>query len=71
MAKCSLIGCNEKAVGGFQAIIDAGDMVNPTTTRLGLKTAWCHDHRESIVADLSGKRGRYLTQQEMDISERA
>lgn len=71
MPKCSLNGCNGKVIGGFQEIIDAGNFQDPTATHLGLKTVWCKDHKDSFTAHVSGKHGRYLTAQQLEISERA
>ena len=69
MAKCSLNGCNEKAVGGFQAIIDAGHQGDPTATLPGLRTIWCKAHQDSLAALVSWKRGKYLTLKELEMSE--
>lgn len=61
MAKCAVVGCNEKAVGGFMEIIDAGTLQDPTATIPGLRTFWCESDEELLRPTVSGKRGVWLS----------
>jgi len=66
MAKCGVIGCSEKAVGGFQEMIEAGDMMNPSATLPGLRTFWCEYHKESLQAHVLAKRGVWLRGKDLE-----
>jgi len=66
MAKCALVGCENKPVGGIEEIIDAGDLNNPNATLPGLKTAWCAEHESWIAPQVRLKRHRKLTRQELE-----
>jgi hypothetical protein len=63
MAKCGLVGCDKKAVGGFQSIIDAGNFQNPNATIEGGRTLWCEEHESMLNSGPGG--GRYLNQKEL------
>jgi len=63
MAKCSLVGCTNKVIGGFQKTIDAGNFENPAATIPGMKTLWCRDHEDILNIGLG--RGRYLIAREL------
>jgi hypothetical protein len=65
MAKCSLVGCANKPIGGFQKIIDAGTLDDPSATLLGTRTNWCEAHQEMLRPSTYGKRGRYLRSDEL------
>jgi hypothetical protein len=60
MAKCALVGCNEKPVGGFMELLDAGSFDSPNATIPGLKTAWCKTHEDMLRPSVLGKRGVWL-----------
>jgi hypothetical protein len=61
VAKCGLVGCTEKVVGGFREVIDVGDFQNPTATIPGLRTLWCGSHESLLRPKVLGKRGVWLT----------
>ena len=66
MVKCSLVGCEEKVVGGFQEFIDVGYIGNPNATAPGMKTAWCESHKNSLSSHVLGKRGDWLTAKQLE-----
>jgi hypothetical protein len=59
--KCSMVGCTEKATGGFQRLDNVGHMQAPSAEIQGLRTSWCEDHKTSLRPSTFGKRGYYLT----------
>jgi hypothetical protein len=63
MAKCGVVNCTEKVVGGFESTIDAGHFQSSTATIPGLLTYWCKDHEEGLNQDLG--QGHYLSEQEL------
>jgi len=65
MSKCSLVNCTEKIVGGFQEIIDVGTFDHPNATIPGLRTHWCDTHESMLRPTILGKRGRWLTAEEL------
>jgi hypothetical protein len=66
MAKCGLVSCEEKPIGGFQELIDASSHDHPNATIEGMKTAWCGEHESMLRPSVLGKRGRRLTAKELD-----
>lgn len=66
MAKCNLVGCEEKPIGGFQEFIHAGSSNFPNATIEGMKNAWCKSHEGMFRPDCVGKRGRWLTAKELE-----
>jgi hypothetical protein len=66
MAKCSLVGCNNKPVGGVEEIVDAGSFDHPHATLPGLKTAWCIEHKEWLSPEAMMRRHRTLTKKELE-----
>jgi hypothetical protein len=59
-----LSGAN-RAVGGFEEIIDASSFDFPNSTLTGLKTGWCEQHRSTLQPKTYAKRGRALTAKEL------
>jgi hypothetical protein len=66
VAKCALVGCNEKPIAGFKEIIDAGDFNDPNATLPGMSTAWCKGHEEMLRPTVFGKRGVWLRREDLD-----
>jgi len=66
MAKCALVGCDNKPVGGVERIIDAGNFDNPNATLPGLKTAWCAEHESWLAPEALARRHRKLTKRELE-----
>jgi hypothetical protein len=64
MAKCGLVDCDKKAVGGFVKSIPAGNFENPNATIPGMRTVWCKEHESMLNSGLYG--GRYLKSTELD-----
>jgi hypothetical protein len=60
MAKCALIDCNERAIGGFQELVDIATITNPGATIPSLITCWCAAHQEMLEEEVFGKRGVWL-----------
>lgn len=63
MAKCSIVGCDKKAVGGFIKIIPTGSFQNPTATIEDGHTLWCKEHESMLNSGLNV--GRYLNPKEL------
>jgi hypothetical protein len=63
MAKCGIVGCTDKVVGGFQGTLDAGHFQNPTATIPDQRTLWCKDHESSLNRGLG--KGHYLSKKEL------
>jgi hypothetical protein len=63
MAKCGMVGCTEKVIGGFQHVVDAGSFEYPNATIEGGRTLWCKEHERMLDGRLYG--GRYLNQKEL------
>jgi hypothetical protein len=66
MTKCSLVGCQEKVVGGFQEIIDTGNFKNPIATIEGMRTIWCESHKDSLRSHVIGKQGTWLAAKDLN-----
>jgi hypothetical protein len=64
MAKCGIVGCEAKAIGGFKEIIEAGNFDDPNATIDGMITTWCVEH-EGLRSTVRGKRGKFLTPKEL------
>jgi hypothetical protein len=65
MAHCAMSGCKNEVVGGFQQIVAAATNDDPHGTVPGLKRAWCREHEAALRAGCFGKKGRWLTRQEL------
>jgi hypothetical protein len=65
MAKCSVVGCTEPAIGGFRELIDVANFQNPTATAPGLHTQWCAMHESMVRPSVLGKRGEWLAIHEL------
>jgi hypothetical protein len=65
MAKCNLGGCEEKAIGGFQELLDASSFDFPNATIKGSQTAWCKSHEAMLRPTVIGVRGKQLTAKEL------
>ena len=63
MVKCGLVGCEEKAVGGFQEILRTHQSAYAIID--GLNSAWCARHEESLRRHVLGKRGTWLTAKDL------
>lgn len=63
MEKCGVRGCTEKVVGGFQHVIDAGHLGDPSATLLGAKRFWCASHEQSLKQNLG--KGRFLSKAQL------
>jgi len=63
MAKCSIVGCTDAVVGGFEEKLDVGHFQAPTATAPGPRTHWCEEHKRFLSRGLGG--GRYLSQNEL------
>jgi hypothetical protein len=66
MAKCGLVGCQEKVVGGFRELIVAGHTQDPSATIPGLQTFWCRSHEDSLRPHVLGKRGVWLSGKDLE-----
>jgi hypothetical protein len=66
MAKCTLVGCKNRAIGGVEEILDASHLQDPFATIPGMRTAWCREHEEMLKSSTFGKRVRKLTRQELE-----
>ena len=65
MAKCSMSGCNNKVVGGFQELIDVGNFQEPNATAPGMITVWCAEHEAELRPTVAGMPGRSLGPQQL------
>jgi hypothetical protein len=65
MAKCGIVGCAEKAIGGFREIVDARTLDDPTAAIPGLTTCWCKAHESTLRPTVLGKRGVWLTEKQL------
>ena len=61
MAKCSVVGCSNTVVGGFREVIGVPHMSDPYAIVSGMRTCWCDEHEESLISSVAGKRGAWLT----------
>jgi len=61
MAKCSVVGCEQKVVGGFKELISASSYENPSATIEGMRTLWCQEDEFMLRPTVAGKRGKFLT----------
>jgi hypothetical protein len=64
MAKCSMVGCEGEAIGGFQTMIQAGTLEHPNAEIPGGQTRWCEYHEMMLRPTVVGKWGRWLTEKE-------
>jgi hypothetical protein len=63
MPKCSVVGCNQRVIGGFQKLIDVtNSQSNTRETIPGSRTFWCKEHEEHLNRGLGS--GRYLNTEE-------
>jgi hypothetical protein len=63
MAKCGIVGCDKRAVGGFTETTPAGSFDNPTATIESGRTLWCEEHESMLNSGPDG--GRYLKRTEL------
>lgn len=61
MAKCSVVGCEQKAVGGFKELISASSYDDPSASIEGMRTLWCKEDEALLRPTIAGKRGKFLT----------
>jgi hypothetical protein len=66
MTTCSVVGCDEKVVGGFREIIPAGHLQDATASIPGPRTCWCRTHETSLRAGVVGKRGERLSPKDLE-----
>ncbi len=69
MAKCGVVGCQKAAIAGFIEIKKAGTFDNPKATQLGHVYRFCSPHEVDIRPKTVGLRGRWLTLEELDMTE--
>jgi hypothetical protein len=65
MARCAVVGCEEKVIGGFQETLSAGSFQRPAAGIKGGKIGWCATHQSLLLSKTLGKSGVRLTVKEL------
>ena len=65
MANCTFSKCKNTPVGGFQKLVEAPTVDEPTAILTGTRICWCRVHQEALIGTTYGQFGRRLRADEL------